>query len=76
MLLTLLEDSKKSIQENEAEHIQEIRNLSKSYERRLSVHKIVGGSLVGVIIIGAVYMIIVQTNRKWSLPHGEPKYSK
>lgn len=59
-LSTLLEGSKKFIQESEAEHIQEIESLSKSYERRLSIFKIVGGSLIGVIVIGAVYMIAVK----------------
>ena len=59
-LSTLLEGSKKFIQESEAEHIQEIESLSKSYERRLSIFKIVGGSLIGVIVIGAVYIIVVK----------------
>ena len=60
MLSTLLEGSKKFIQESEVEHIQEIQSLSKSYERRLSINKIVGGSLIGVIIIGAIYVIVIK----------------
>ena len=60
MLLTLLEDSKKFIRESEVEQIKEIEGLAKSYERRISIHKIVGGSLIGVIIIGAVYIIAIK----------------
>ena len=58
MLSQLLQNSKNYIQQMEAEQIKEIGELAKSYERRLSIYKIVGGSLVAVIIVGAVYMIV------------------
>jgi hypothetical protein len=59
-LSTLLEDSKKLILENEAKNIQDIESLSKSYERKLLTYKIVGGSLVGVIIVGIIYTTVVK----------------
>ena len=57
-LSTSLEDSKKLIQENENKHIDELQNLTTSYDRQLKFQKILKWGFFGLAIGEFVYIII------------------